>query len=117
MQFLASVLFASLLRAGNSGRKDLSRLGDAIASSQQAPELVIGGNVIRVIGEQSFEVGFRCGGIPFFHALHGQAVAAEGVERIFFYELFENLPAFCACLGRAHIWRIIAAGIAGANAD
>lgn len=117
MQFIASVVFTSLLGANNAFGEDFPCFRDAIASGEHAPVLVVCGNVFRVAADELFEVSFRRGNIAFFHALHREAVAAEGIQGIFLDELLEHLSSFCACLGRAHMWRIIAAGMASANSE
>ncbi len=115
LQFLLGMIFASLLGANNAFGENFPCFGNAIADGEHAPVLVVGSNVFRVAGDQLFEVSFRRGGIPFFHAFHREAVTAKSIERIFLDESLEHLPAFCACLGRAHMWRIITARMASAN--
>ncbi|MFZ0922330.1 MAG: hypothetical protein WA020_04665, partial [Candidatus Acidiferrales bacterium] len=102
MQFLLGMSFAGLLGAKNTFGENLSRFSNAIASGEHAPVLVVSGDIVRVAGDELFEVSFRGGDIAFFHALHREAVAAESIERIFLNELLEHLPAVCACLGCAH---------------
>src|SRR4029077_472816 len=53
----------------------------------------VGGDVVGVAFEESAEMGVGSGGVAAIHALHGEAIAGEGVVGLIGDELFEHLAA------------------------
>jgi len=73
----------------------------------------IGGDVIGVAFEERAKVGVGGCGVAAVHALHGQAVAGEGVIGFFGDELFEHLAARFLLVGHGVVSYYTGAGNGG----
>src|SRR6267154_6306631 len=91
--FGAGVVVAFFCGGGDAGGEDLLRFGGAGFAGQELGVHQIGGDVIGVAVEEGAEMGVGGGGVAAVHALHGQAVAGEGVIGFLSDELFEQLAA------------------------
>lgn len=77
----------------DSGGEDLFGFGEAGFTGEKLGVHEISGDVIGVAMEERAKMGVGRGGVAGIHALHGEAVAGEGVIGFFGYELFEHLAA------------------------
>jgi hypothetical protein len=100
------VAVAFFCGGGDAGGEDLFGFGGAGFTGQELTVHQIGGDVIGVVLEEGAEMGVGGGGIAAVHALHGEAVAGEGVVGLFGYELFEHLAAGFLLVGHG-VSRII----------
>ena len=107
--FGAGVLVAFFCGGGDACGEDLLGFGGARFAGQELTIHEVGGDVVGVALEEGAEMGVGGGGVATVHALHGQAVAEEGVVGLLGYELFEQLAAGFLLVG--HWWsRIIQGG-------
>jgi len=70
----------------------------------------IGGDVIGVALEERPEMGDSGGGVAAVHALHGQAVAREGIIGFLGDELFEHLATGFLLVGHGDVSYYTVAG-------
>jgi len=87
------VLVAPFCGGGNAGREDLFGFGGAGFTSEKLSIHEISGDVVGIPIEESAKMGVGRRGVAAVHALHGEAVAREGVVGFFGYKLFEHLAA------------------------
>ncbi len=102
------MLVAFFCGGGDAGGEDLLGFGGAGFAGQELAVHEISGDVISVAREEGAEMGVGSCGVAAVHALHGQAVAGEGVLGLLGYELFKQLAAGFLLVG--HWWSRIIRG-------
>jgi hypothetical protein len=102
------VVVAFFCGGGNAGGEDLLGFGGAGFAGEELGVHEVGGDVVGVAGEEGAEMGVGGSGVAAVHALHGEAVAGEGVIGLFGDELFEHLAAGFLLAG--HGWSRIIRG-------
>jgi len=89
--FGAGVLVAFFCGGGYAGGEDLLGFGETGFAGEELAVHEIGRDVIGVTLEEGAEMGVGGCGVAAIHALHGEAVAGEGVVGLLGYKLFEHL--------------------------
>jgi len=89
----AGVLVAFFGGGGDAVRKNLPGFGRAGFAGEELAVHQIGGDVVGIAIEKRAKMGVGCGRVAAVHALHGEAVAGEGVVGFLGHELFEHLAA------------------------
>lgn len=96
---------------GDTGIQRGTSLFRTTGLCQELAVLEISRDIVRMGGQQRFEMLVGSGRIAGISAFHGQAVARERVCRLSGDKIFQNLPArFLLWLGRGHAHSIFAPG-------
>src|SRR5690348_6950985 len=93
------MLVALFRGGGDAGGKDLFGFVGAGLAGEELAVHEISGDVVRAALEESAEMSVGGGGVAIVHALHGEAIAGEGVIGLFSDELFEHLAASFLLVG------------------
>lgn len=101
--FGAGVGVAFFCGGGDAGGEDSASFVGAGFAGQELGVHEVRRDVVGVAIQKSAEVGVGGGGITGVHALHGQAVAGEGVAGLLRYEVFEHLAAGFLLVGHGRL--------------